>query len=159
MGPLVEVSEIVMPRLDQMDRLLLAAMFVQILLMLGLLIRMGVLRVAAVRGRQVRMSEIALASDKYPEAAKKAGNALNNQFQLPVVFYVIVVLILVLGHTTQLQMVLAWLFVLSRYAHAFVHIGNNDLNLRFGLYLVGVFVLTAFIVSAFLPVLFLAGQS
>lgn len=141
-------------QLEFFDKLILAAVFTQMILTIGLLVRMGILRVNAIKERTVRMSEIALNGEKYPDAAKKAGNALNNQFQIPVMFYVLVVILLIVSPANLLQVVLAWGFVLSRIAHAFIHIGSNNVTARFNVYLLGVIILTAFIFSVFWPIYF-----
>ncbi len=154
MSDLIVLSDVVSLHLEYYDQLLLAAVFAQMLLTLGLLIHMGVLRVAAVQARKVRISEITLGSDKYPDAARKAGNALNNQFQLPVMFYALVAILLIIDQTNIVQVYLGWAFVISRFIHAGIHITKNDLNLRFGVYLLGVFLLTAFIFSVFWPIYF-----
>ncbi len=147
-------GEITAQSISNFDQLVLAAVFLQMLLTIALVILMGQRRVAALQKRQVRMSEIALATDKYPDAAKKAGNALNNQFQLPVMFYALVAILLILGHATHVHVWLAWAFVLSRLVHAFIHISSNNVNFRFAAYLLGVFILTGFIFSVFWPVFF-----
>ena len=154
MADFIELSDIVSLHLEYYDRLLLAAMFAQMLLTIGVLIRMGILRVAAVQSRAVRASEITLGSDKYPEAARKAGNSLNNQFQLPVLFYALVAILLIVGQVSALQAYLGWAFVISRFIHAAIHMSTNDLNWRFGVYLLGVFILTAFLFSVFWPIFF-----
>ena len=45
---------------------------------------------------------------------------------------------------TLLEIVLAWLFVVSRYAHAFVHVTDNHVIRRFAAYFVGLLLLCVF---------------
>lgn len=145
-------SEVTSLGIPYFDQLVLAAVFLQMLMTIALVIRMGILRASALQKHEVRMSEISLASDKYPDGAKKAGNAFNNQFQLPVMFYALVAILLILGPATIVHVWLAWAFVISRLLHAFIHIGSNNVNIRFGAYLLGVFILTGFIFAVFLPI-------
>lgn len=147
-------GEIIVQGISNFDQLILGAVFLQMLMTIALILLMGMRRVTALQKRQVRMSEISLATDKYPDGAKKAGNALNNQFQLPVMFYALVAILLILGHATHVHVWLAWAFVISRLVHAFIHIGSNNVNFRFGAYLLGVFILTGFVFSVFWPLFF-----
>ncbi len=136
------------------DRLLLAASFAHVLLTLGLLIRLGFLRVAAVRTRQVSIRDVALSSDGYPEHALKVGKSFSNQFEIPMLFYFGVAVLLIFGNVTLWHVVLAWAFVALRYLHAGIHITTNNVNQRFAVYLVGVIVLTGLMLSIYLPILF-----
>lgn len=44
--------------------------------------------------------------------------------------------------------VLAWLFIASRYAHAYVHLGSNYVPLRMRLFIIGFVVLLAMLLVA-----------
>jgi hypothetical protein len=126
------------------DKLLLIAVFVQVALTFALLLRLGSLRVPLVSEGKVDMNSIALSRDAWPEKVKQLGNALDNQFQLPVLFYVAAALTLHVGGATWLEVLFGWLFVLLRIAHAFVHITDNDVPRRFVTYTAGFAVLIAF---------------
>nr|WP_232787972.1 MAPEG family protein [Paraglaciecola sp. MB-3u-78] len=47
----------------------------------------------------------------------------------------------------MVAIVLAWLFALSRFAHAYVHIGSNYVPIRLRLFLLGCFVLIAMLIQ------------
>lgn len=68
-----------------------------------------------------------------PDSAA-ASNNLKNQFELPVLFYVSVLLSLVLMVQDPLLVWLSWGFVAFRYAHSLVHCSYNDVNHRFVVY-------------------------
>ena len=140
--------------LTNLDKLLIAAAFTQIALTLGLMLWLGFLRVGALNRRQVQLKDIALSNDKYPEQAKKAGNSFANQFQLPVLFYFLVVLQLIVGDVGWPDVVLACGFVVLRYAHAFVHTTSNNLRLRFSVFLLGLFVLCAYLALLLVRLIF-----
>lgn len=57
-------------------------------------------------------------------------NNLANQFELPVLFHVACLALFVTGGAGLWALVLAWLFVVSRYAHAFIHVTSNRLRYR-----------------------------
>ena len=45
-------------------------------------------------------------------------------------FYVLTILAIITRHADLLFVVLAWVFVLSRVVHAFIHVTGNDLRTR-----------------------------
>ena len=69
------------------------------------------------------------------------GNAFSNQFELPVLFYVLTILEYVTHLAGIVFVVLAWLFVIFRILHACVHVTSNVVRLRGILYGVGALVL------------------
>ncbi|MFK8031091.1 MAG: MAPEG family protein [Gammaproteobacteria bacterium] len=71
---------------------------------------------------------------------------LANQFQLPVLFYVVCLVLFNLGSVTAFTLGAACLFVASRYLHAYVHVTSNYVPLRMRSFIFGVLVLLALIV-------------
>lgn len=74
------------------------------------------------------------------EWVERPTRTYMNLLELPVLFYVVCILMLTTGYD-QLQVTLAWVFVITRYAHAFIYIGFNHVPLRFMAYLCGVLTL------------------
>ncbi|MBB3288667.1 MULTISPECIES: MAPEG family protein [Rhizobium] len=72
-----------------------------------------------------------------PAESLVVRNSLANQFELPLLFHVCCILL----YTTQADnlpaVILAWIFVATRYAHAFVHVTSNDLRYRSPLFALG----------------------
>lgn len=122
---------------------LIAAILAQGALALGLLWYLGAIRIPMVMKGEVRIDDIALERKGWPKREWQASNAFDNQFQLPVLFYVGAGLALYFG-PTLLEIVLAWSFVVSRYAHAFVHVTDNHVIRRFAAYFVGLLLLCVF---------------
>jgi hypothetical protein len=110
---------------------LLLPVFVQLALTFGLMVWMATLRVRAVTSGAVRPRDIALREPNWPERATQIANCFHNQLELPVLFYILVALILVTGTNSIVFVVLAWAFVISRLAHAYVHTGSNRIDRRF----------------------------
>ena len=81
--------------------------------------------------------------DVWPQRANQAANAFRNQFELPVLFYLVMVLAFLSGRVSVALVVLAWLFVVSRLLHALVHLTTNNLPRRFAAYAAGFFILVA----------------
>ena len=67
----------------------------------------------------------------------QVGNAFHNQLELPVLFYVAVLLALQTETLDVVLLILSWLFVLSRLVHAYVHVTSNRLDRRTGVFGVG----------------------
>ena len=119
----------------------LGPVFLQVALTLGLLIWFGILRVRAVRAGEVQSRDIALGQPNWPPRIAQISNAFRNQFELPVLFYLVVVLALFTGRGNVLLVVLSWLFVASRLAHALVHVTTNNVPRRFFAYVAGLAIL------------------
>lgn len=123
------------------DKLLILSIFAQVVLTLGILVWMGVERVPRVARGEIAVGDIAVEHDAYPLRARLLSNNFDNQFQLPVLFYVGALLALLNGGTGWVELVLAWLFVVLRYIHAAVHVGTNRVYRRFAIYTAGLVVL------------------
>jgi hypothetical protein len=132
----------------------LLPLFVEVALTFALLVWLGRHRVGSVRTGIVKARDVALGQKAWPERGLQIGNAFDNQFQLPVLFYVLTILAVVSRQADLLFVVLAWVFVFARVVHAAIHTGSNRLSSRFAAYLCGVIVLAAmwiyFIVSILL---------
>ena len=78
---------------------------------------------------------VALSSDAYPPAAKGPANSYSNQFEMPVLFLFAVIFGIVLHQTGWLFVLLEWVFVAFRIAHAVLHVTINKLPLRGALFI------------------------
>ena len=124
-------------------KMLLFALFLQVGLTIALLLWLGRERVGSAGRKEVRIPDIALSSQAWPDRVKKIGNSYQNQFELPVLFYVAVMLAIVLSAVDWIVVGLAWVFVAMRVAHAAVHVTHNNVVLRLQVFSLGVVVVTA----------------
>jgi hypothetical protein len=122
---------------------ILLPVFLQVLLTFAILFRLGPMRVAALRRGDVKLKDVALGQDAWPEDVRQLGRNFQNQFELPVLFYAAVAFALALKLVDPTLVWLAWGFVIARLAHAFIHTSSNQIRLRFNAYLVGVVMLGA----------------
>jgi hypothetical protein len=122
-------------------KFLLIPLFLQIALTFGLTLALARSRVAAVRCRAVKLSDIALDADAWPDKIRQIANCYSNQFEQPMLFHVLVVLALATGLVDSVLIIGAWLFVASRFCHAYVHVGDNDVLTRFRCFAAGVTIL------------------
>ncbi|MFW2387904.1 MAG: MAPEG family protein, partial [Polyangiales bacterium] len=99
----------------------------------------------------VDLQASALDNDAWPDDARQVANSMRNQFQVPVLFYVLVLALYAKGAADIYALVFAWLFVATRLVHAYIHIGSNYVPNRtrvFKLGVVIVIVLTALLIRA-----------
>ena len=120
---------------------ILLPVFVQVALTFVLLMRLGSGRLRTLSAGKTKVRDIALGESNWPSDVTQVGNCFNNQFQLPMLFYVLVVLALFLHKADLLFVIMSWIFVISRVVHAGVHITSNNVNQRFAAYTVGMVVL------------------
>jgi hypothetical protein len=120
---------------------ILAPLFVQVMLTLGLLLWLATLRWADFTSGAVEPSRIALREPNWPVRTQQIAYSFSNQFELPVLFYVLTILAIITRHADLLFVVLAWIFVLARLVHAYVHTTNNVVKRRGGWYAAGAIVL------------------
>jgi hypothetical protein len=118
----------------------------QVFLTLMMLIILGVRKTKAVKAGEVNRQQAALSNRVWPEDVIKVSNNIANQFEVPVLFYVLCLVLYSINAVDIVAVVLAWLFVLSRFAHAYVHLGSNYVPVRFRLFLVGCLVMIAMLV-------------
>jgi hypothetical protein len=121
----------------------LTPVFIQVALTFGLLFWSGVLRLDAVRAGDVNIRDIALRQPNWPPHITKVTNAFENQFELPILFYLVAILALFTGRATMSLVVLSWLFVATRILHALIHVTTNNVPRRFFLFLGGTMILLA----------------
>src|SRR5882672_9898062 len=97
--------------------------------------------VALIRGAVSARYFRTYTADGPAEWVERPARAYMNLLELPVLFYVACLLMLTTGRYDSVQVSLAWVFVITRYVHAFVYIGFNYVPLRFTAFLTGVLTL------------------
>ncbi len=113
-------------------QMVLLPVFVQVALTFALLFWMGSVRVASIRRRELRVGDIALGQPNWPPPVQQiSGHRYHNQWQLPVLFFVLVALAWITRKADVLFVVMSWLFVLSRIVHAAIHTRSNHVGRRF----------------------------
>jgi hypothetical protein len=108
-----------------------------VLLVFYVLFRSGMGRVSAIKSGLVKRSEIDTNKNAYPEAVRNFSNNYQNQFELPVLYYALLPLVLVTGLVDTASIALSWIFVVARLAHSFVQTGRNVISTIFKVFLFG----------------------
>ncbi len=71
------------------------------------------------------------------------GSCFADQFELPLLFYVLIALALPLRHADLVIVLLSWVFVVTRFAHAGVFVSSSDSRHRSLAWYAGALVLFA----------------
>ena len=133
---------------------ILLPLFVQVGLTFVLLFWLAVLRTGSLRSGEVRPESIALRERGWPTRTEQVANAFSNQLELPLLFYVLVILALITRKADLLFVVMAWMFVVTRLVHAFIHTGSNVVQLRGPAFGIGVLILLVMWIIFALRILF-----
>jgi hypothetical protein len=119
-----------------------AAMF---MLTIGVWTWMYVLRLSHIRRAGINPQRLATRDAKaaagFPEAEINASNHLSNLFEVPVIFYALMLAIMFTGQQDSVYLGLAWTFVAFRIVQALIHLGPNHVISRFAVYALGCIVL------------------
>ncbi len=122
-------------------QMILLPLFVEVILTFVIWACMAALRTRDFNSGAVRPDNIALREPNWPKRTTQLMNAFSNQFELPVLFYVLTILEYVTHLAGIVFVVLAWVFVIFRILHAYVHVTSNIVRLRGVLYGGGALVL------------------
>ncbi len=120
-----------------MMQAIILPVFFQVLLTMGILVVLGFLRYRSVEQRTVNPKDYVLMTgqSQWPVMIQRLGRSFHNQLEVPLLFYVLVLLILVTGVQSTSLLYMAWGYVALRYVHAFIHISYNQVLHRFGVFI------------------------
>ena len=83
------------------------------------------------------------AAMRYFAPVEMPANNYRNLFEMPVLYFALVPLLLVTSQDSLAQVVLAWVYVALRYLHSFVHVGPKKVPVRAMLFVLSAIVLSA----------------
>ena len=122
--------------------LILYPVFAMFLLVAIVLLRMRSMRFAAVRRKQVSAEYYRAFQDGVePEALRVVSRNFSNLFEMPVLFYVGVIMTYITHQVTYWLVACAWAYVVLRYVHSYIHLTSNNVVVRFSVYFASAFVL------------------
>lgn len=102
----------------------------QLLLVMLLYLYLAIVKAREIKAGNVNRGEIAVDQEQWPASVRLINNNLRNQFETPILFYVLSILLWGLGAASKTTLALACVYLVLRYVHAFVHVTSNDLRLR-----------------------------
>lgn len=120
---------------------------VQILIVVAGFMLLGIRKQQALKNGQVDLKKTALDNDAWPDDVLKVSNNIRNQFQVPILFYVLCFMFYALDAVTVSSLSLAWVFVVSRIIHAYVHMGSNFVPARFSVFTIGFVVMVLMLIQ------------
>lgn len=116
---------------------ILLPLFVQIGLTYFLAFWMAKLRWGLFLRGEMRWRDIALKQTPWPGRAQQVGNCFQNQFEIPILFYVLVILAIITKKADLAFVIMEWIFVATRIGHAFIHTTSNYVPMRGQFYIWG----------------------
>lgn len=114
---------------------------IQIALTLWLYIYLAIAKLRATKLGEVNETRRALHDDAWPDSVLQINNCIRNQFEVPVLFYVLIVILWGIGGINIYVHGAAWIFVLSRIGHATIHTGSNYVPIRRKFFIIGCYIL------------------
>jgi len=97
----------------------------------SLIARMAYLRITAVQRGEISLGYFRLYNEgAQPDRLQLIGRHVQNHFEVPPLFYVVVLFLYVTESVTPLAVALAWLYFALRCVHSVVHLGSNDVTRR-----------------------------
>ena len=122
-----------------------------IILTMFVTLRLLIIAVNLVRTKQVHIKQFRMFDGEIPQYALNAREHFKNMFEIPILFYVLCILSIVTNNYSQIDINIAWGFVISRLLHTIFRIPNKDVIVRFAFFVIGLFFLgigwTRFIIN------------
>lgn len=120
----------------------LAPLFVQVALTFALLFGMAFARRRAFIDRKVNWKDAKRSRfAPWPPQAAQFGDSFSNQFEVPVLYYVLTILVFMTRQADLLFVLLSWVFVVLRAGQAYVHVTSNYVPRRGMIYAASALVL------------------
>lgn len=94
---------------------------------------------------------------RYFRPVERPAQNLANLFEMPVLYFALVPLLILTGSASITQVALAWVFVALRLAHTVIHIGPNTIRTRARVYIASCAMLFAMWLGFIIDLLIQAG--
>lgn len=105
---------------------------------------MAYVRIQEVRNGNVKATYFKTYDDSVPSRlVVKTSRHYSNLFEMPTIFYATCVLTMVMGLDSRASIIWAWVFVIARVLHAFIHVGNNKIFPRMASFFLGCLAIVA----------------
>ena len=115
------------------QKLILLPLLAQVLLTIIVSLRLVTARINEMRQKRIHPQKIATstgATQQLSDSLKISDN-FSNQFETPVVFYTLIILLYITSMANTVFMILTSLFAVLRYVHSYIHCGSNNVMQRF----------------------------
>ena len=95
----------------------------------------------AIKEKKLELKYVKLYNIDPPDYVDLSRQTLKNQFESPILFYVLACMLFVNDNLTNLDLVLAWIYAISRYLHAYVRLSRNYIPHRALIFTLGLVIL------------------
>ncbi len=95
----------------------------------------------AIINKSTKFSYFKTYTGEIPDYVAVSRQTLKNQFELPIFFYFLISTILAFDKVSQLDLILAWIFVAFRYLHCYIRLSSNHVPHRAKVFKLGMLVL------------------
>ena len=95
------------------------------ILNLFLIFRLLYMATVYVVKKNVRLSQFRIYEGEFPDRLRSARQQYQNMFEIPILFYLLCLLNIFFNNYTQIDILLAWGFVIFRVLHFFIRIQNQ----------------------------------
>ena len=109
---------------------ILLPLFVEVILTFLLLFALMPLRARDFKSGIATYDNIGLREPNWSKASLQVAYSFSNQFELPVLFYVLTILAFITHLAGLVFVILAWVFVVFRILQAAIHVTSNNVRLR-----------------------------
>lgn len=116
---------------------MLYPLFAMVLVTFAVAIHLFRLRVKAVKSGEIRLSQFRLNSGDIPDEVAQAARNYTNLFEVPMLFYTAGAIAIALGIQVPAMIISAWIFVLARVVHSWIHLTSNNVIHRMRAYMLG----------------------
>ena len=125
-----------------MDRILIVyPAFAMLILTFFAYVKSRLILNKCLKEKSLSIKQIKLYTGELPEEFEQSRQHLKNQFELPVFFYLLIALLYSSSNFQLIDIVLAWMFVASRYIHSYIRFTSNYLPHRARLFILGMLLL------------------
>jgi hypothetical protein len=123
------------------NNLIFLPVLAHIFLIFMMYIYLGMVKSKAVKDGNIDKQKAALNSKAWPNNVVQVSNNLDNQFESPIIFYMLSVIYYLTANVDTILLSITSLYVLTRYVHAYVHITSNYVPYRFQIFRAGLLIL------------------
>ena len=125
-----------------MDRTLIVyPAFAVVLLTIISMIKMRLVLDKHLKSKEVKFKYLKVYEGSVPEDLEQARQHYKNYFELPVLFYVLLIFIYATNNVNQYDIILAWFFVVFKSVHSYVRMTNNYVPYRATAFILALIVL------------------
>ncbi len=123
-------------------------LLIQVMLVMVLYILLGIEKSKAIKAGGVDRVKTALHNDAWPDHVLRVSNNIGNQFETPMLFFVLSLVFFSLKSVDMTVLVLSCAYVVSRIVHSYIHVTSNYVPKRRGVFMVGCIILIVLVFLA-----------